>query len=136
MKKLLCFMFALVLVMGLTVSAMAVNSKTFNLNVQCVNTSDLTYRTNYDVRCEVAGRMYVYHYPTNSDKTYTNLYHAIKSPLWLLAQKWATPNLDVPIQANTLTVNLMCDVAARGNTDYYTYAGLTNLTLYTRFSGK
>lgn len=133
MKKLLCFVFALVLVMSFAVtSAMAT---TFSLYVQCMNESDLTYRNIYDTKCITAGRMYAKHSVSGGNSSYTNLIHVTKPTNWLIGQKWATPGLKVPIQSNLIEVTKNYGCAARGNTDHYINDGITNVTLNITYTG-
>ena len=126
MKKVLCVICALVLMMSLAASAMA---EPFTLRVQCVNTSDLTYTPGYDVTITKAGYLYVSHSVSGGSNLYTNIFHATKANHWLLAQKWVTPNAKIPIQGNTLTRGLDCGLAARGNTNHYINDGVANVTL-------
>ena len=65
----------------------------------------------------------------------TNLIHAMRYSHYLVGQKWATPELKVPIQSNALIAGTNYGVAARGNTKHYEYDGITNVTLGIHFTG-
>lgn len=138
MKKFLSLAFVAVLLVSMvTASALAdVNVKTINMNVQCKNTTDLTYDTMPNVLCWIAGRMYVYHYATNASNEYTNLYHVVNQQMVLKGQKWCTPYVDVPVQSNAILYWETYTVAARGNTKHYDLDGLQRITLSTTISGK
>lgn len=126
MKKVLCFVCALVLVTSIAATAMA---EPFTLRVQCVNTSTLTYSDSYGARIITNGILYVRHSVSGGSNSYTNLFHATKPTHWLLAQKWVTPNAKIPIQGNTIKEGLDCGIAARGNTKHYELDGVANVTL-------
>lgn len=79
-------------------------------------------------------KVYVNHTASGTSNSYTNLFHATRSSSTgqtgiLSGSKWCTPNLNVPIQSNSLYSDYYYGLAARGNTKYNDYEGLTQFTV-------
>lgn len=132
MKKIVAIVLTIACMTALCATAFA---EYYSLTVQTVNTTDLSYSGNYNVKCLTTGKMYVNHSVTGGSSSYTNLIHAMKPTHYLVGQKWAMPGLKVPIQSNLLIKNNTYGVAARGNTKHYVYDGITSVTLGIHFTG-
>lgn len=110
----------------------------FSITINCASENDaLTYVPAY-LQCETDNhRMRVSHSSSETSNSYTNLFHATKSTTQnastgtLCGQKWCTPNLTVNIASNAIVSSddLWYGLAARGNTKYNNYEGLTSFSI-------
>ena len=134
MKKLFCLLIA-VLTFSLiipTVLADDNNKYWFSLNVQCTSTDPnaVTYSNEYVYKSVGNKTIYVWHQVPNGSEDYTNLFHAVKADTGkMLAQKWVTPRLVIPVSSQGICADAYYKVAARGNTNHYLYDGLSRVTL-------
>ena len=123
-KVLLSLALLLVLSFALVVPASAASTSDtfrFDYRINCQYTTDpLTVTANSGYKTMNPGRLYVRHYLTELPGNYTNLFRGVKNGSSYVGSKWCTPGLNIPIQDGAFTMNATYNLAARGNTDYYT----------------
>lgn len=104
-------------------------------NVQCTSeTGPLSYHLTQIWKYNSYPKFYVDHNVPGTNNAYSNLFHATRSNVTgatgiLSGNKWYTPYVYAPIESNAIYQNYYYGLAARGNTKYYQYQGLTSLTL-------
>lgn len=137
MKKVLCLMLVAMTVLALAIPMGALAERhSFRIyGVYCTSENDPPrYYPTQIWKYNSLARMYVIHEALGTSNAYTNLLHATRSTTTgangiLAGQKWCTPDLYVPIQSNAIYQNYYYGVAARGNTKYNIYEGLTQFDI-------
>lgn len=125
MRKFFALVLVAVVLLSISAIAFAEASFRFDIRINSTSTSDpLTYVQNQGYKTAAPGYLYVRHYLTNIQGSYTNYFRATVGVGGASAgYKWCTPGLNVPIQSSSLTLYRSYSLAARGNTDYYTFMG-------------
>lgn len=137
MKKVLCLMLVAmtVLTLAIPMGALAERHSFSIYGVYCTSVNDpVRYYPTQIWKYNSLARMYVIHEAIGTSNAYTNLLHATRASSTnmngiLSGQKWCTPNLYVPIQSNAIYQNYYYGVAARGNTKYNEFEGLTQFNI-------
>lgn len=129
MKKMLCVMFALVLILSLTVSSAMAGQFTLN-GVQCTTVTDQpSAKTSLGWDSgDHSGKMYVYHTVTRGSNSYTNYFRGWNGSSYIGA-KWITPGSNTPIESSLFVPDSLYGVATRGNTKHNEINGLVTIDM-------
>ena len=129
MKKMVAMALAITMLMSLASVASA--SKSINLNVSCTSTTNYARSNETEKKNTNSKMIYVRHFDNVDTEAYTNHFRGQNaSNNWATCgSKWCTQGMNVPIQNNNITSPNYYSIAARGNTNYYDYDGVSSIWL-------
>lgn len=135
MRKIVAMFLMLLLMVSISAMASAA-SEEFEFWAQCTNASSTALDTDETAfstkRSENDHSVYVKHWVYDGSNDYTNYFRAYIEDAegTYYGAKWATVNLNVPIQSNSIVVGPSYGVAGRGNTNHYDYDGNYRVSLH------
>lgn len=135
MRKIVAMFLMLLLMVSISAMASAA-SEEFEFWAQCTNSSSTDLDTDeyaYSRKDDVNDHsVYVKHWVYDGSNEYTNYFRAYiwENPGTYYGAKWATVNLNVPIQSNSIVLDQNYSVAGRGNTNHYDYDGNYRVSLH------
>ena len=129
MKKMVAL--ALAITMLVSLASVASASKSINLNVSCTSTTNYARSNETEKKNTDSKMIYARHFDNVDTEAYTNHFRGQNaSNNWTTCgSKWCTQGMNVPIQNNNITSPNYYSIAARGNTNYYDYDGVSSIWL-------
>ena len=138
MKKMVVLILAIAMLMSLA-SVASAGSKVVSLSVYCNNKTKYSRIENGLYNYSNNHSIYVLHHDNVDTDEYTNHFRGQESgsasgSTWTQrGSKWVTQYQDIPIENNNIVIGKYYTVTARGNTNYYDYDGLSQITLSVQY---
>ena len=135
MRKIVAMFLMLLLMVSISAMATAASDE-FEFWAQCTNASstalDCDKTAFSEKNHEDDHSVYVKHWVYDGSDEYTNYFRAYVNKAYstYYGAKWATVNLNVPIQSNSIVKGKTYGVAGRGNTNHYDYDGNYRVSLH------